>query len=273
VTPSNDSPKEASPGTSTFRVSRSDAVLSLALLAAFSLSLLDLASHWLANPWSRYSLVFIPLVAWVAYNEDYKQRHPKLGALMILAAMLIQLLSAKTGFLAVSRPALAFGLVGFLLNRGFASKRCALLALFAVPIPYSLATDLGGLQIAEWLFATGAGIFGIEHAIETHVLIVRQIRLPMASTFAGLPLFVLAVGLSGYFGLRRQMSIARTARFFVGLLLAAIPIQIVAVALSLLALAQGHVAAAEAVLSTLVWILPTALVVAHTERNVPQRRS
>lgn len=270
---SNDSPKEASPGTSTFRVSRSDAVLSLALLAAFSLSLLNLGTHWLENPWSRYSLVFVPLVAWVAYNEDYKRRHPKFGALMILAAILIQLISAKVGFLAVSRPALACGLIGFLLNRGFASKRCALLALFAVPIPYSLATDLGGLQIAEWLFTTSAGIFGIEQGIETHVLIVGKNRFPVASTFAGLPLVVLAVGLSGYFGLRRQQSLAGTAQFFACLLLAAIPIQIVAIALSLLALAQDQVAAAEAILSTFVWILPAALVVAYTERGVPRGNS
>jgi hypothetical protein len=113
VAASEATPLRKSSGEMSRRMSRSDIVLSLVLLASFSLALIDLAGHWLSNSWTRYSLVFIPLVAWVAYNEDNKQRHLRLGAVLIVAAMFVQLTSAKAAVLAGSRPALAGALITY----------------------------------------------------------------------------------------------------------------------------------------------------------------
>lgn len=253
------------------RLRRSDAVLSVALLASFSLSLIDLASHWLANPWSRYSLVFIPLVAWVAYNEDYKPRHPRLGALMIVVAMLIQLASAKAALLAVSRPALACALMGFLLNRGFASKRCAFLSLFIVPIPYSLASVLEGEAVAEWMFEQCGALLGASVSVFDHVISVGNTSLPVASTYAGLPLVMLCIGLASYHGLRRQVGLTGALRALVVLLLTVPVVQFTAISLAVLALSSDSAPTAATVLDTMTWLVPTLVVVVETERAVARR--
>lgn len=247
---------------------RSDIVLSLVLLASFSLSLIDLFGHWIASPWSRYSMVFIPLVAWVAYNEDDRRRHPRLGAVMIAVAILIQLASAKAAILAVSRPALACGLMGYLLNRGFASKRCAVLSLFIVPIPYSLASDLGGAAIAEWMFVHLAQLLGTAASLANHLMHVGTASLPVSSTHAGLPLVVLSAGLAGYAALRRHTGLVGAAKTL-GVLLLCVPVvQGSAIAIALAALASGAVPAASFILDNLTWLAITLPVVYFTERAV-----
>lgn len=255
------------------RFRRSDIVLPLALLAAFSVSIFDLFSHWLANPWTRYSVVFIPLVAWVAYNEDYKRRHPRLGALLIVVAVLTQLVSVKADILALSRPALACGLIGMLLNRGFASKRCAVLSLFIVPIPYSLASDLAGVAIAEWALTGIANVLAIPYTLVLHVFSVGTTSLPVSATYSGLPLFTLVVGLSGYFGLRRRISLARTLRELAVLAVAVVPLQFMALVAAVIAVDFGSASGAAVALDRLTWFVPTVVVVYRTERAVARRRT
>ena len=253
------------------RLRRSDVVLAVVLLASLSLALVELGSHWLANPWSRYSLVFIPLAAWVAYNEDYKPRHPRLGALIIVVAMLIQLVSAKAALLVVSRIALACALMGFLLNRGFASKRCALLSLFIVPIPYSLASDLGGKAVAEWMIEQCGALLGASVSVFKHVVSVDNTSLPVASTYAGLPLVMLCVGLAGYHSLRLQVGLTGALRAL-GILFLTIPvIQFTAISLAILALSSDSAPVAAIMLDTMTWLVPTFVVVVGTERAVPRR--
>lgn len=251
---------------------RSDIVLLLVLLASFSLSLIDLFGHWLANPWSRYSMVFVPLVAWVAYNEDYKRRHPRLGAVLIAVAMLIQLASAKAAILAVSRPALACGLMGYLLNRGFASKRCAVLSLFIVPIPYSIVSDLGGVAIAEWLLTAGASVFGITATLVDHVLTVEASSLSVSSTYAGLPLIILCTGLAGYVGLRRQVGLAGALQSWGLLLLCAPFAQLSAIALALFSLSLDLEPLARFILDSLAWLVIVVPVIYRTELAVADGR-
>lgn len=249
-------------------MSRSDIVLSLVFLASFSLGLTNLAGHWLSNPWTRYSLLFIPLAAWVAYNEDNKQRHPRLGATLIVAAMFLQLIAAKAAVIAVSRPALACALIGFLLYRGFASKRCAVLSAFIMPIPYSLASDFGGLESSEWLFLQIASALDIGVSLFNHVLTVGNTEFALASTYAGLPLVVVSFGLAGYAGLRRHSGLSGALRGWGALMLATLIVQACAIAFSLLALSSGASQLARFLLDTLTWIaiaLPTIFV---TERAV-----
>jgi hypothetical protein len=268
VAASETTPPRESSGEMSRRISRSDIMLSLVLLASFSLALIDLAGYWLSNPWTRYSLVFIPLVAWVAYNEDNKQRQPRLGAVLIVAAMFVQLTSAKAAMLALSRPALACALIGFLLNRGFASKRCAVLSVFIVPIPYSLASDLGGLESSEWLFLKIASALGIGASLFDHVLTVGGKEFALTSTYAGLPLVVLSLGLAGYAGLRRHSGLSGALRGWGALMLAAPIVQACAIAFALFALSSGASQLALFLLDTLTWIAIALPTIVLTERAV-----
>lgn len=258
-------------GTPTSRgLGTTDVVLPLALLVALSVSIVDLVAHWIANPWARYSIVFLPLVVQVARHEDFKRRHPRLGAVMIVAAVTTQLFSVMADTLALSRPALVVAMIGLLINRGWASKRCALLSVFIVPIPYSIASELLGVEIAEWWMSTVAGMLGIEHAIDRHVFYTgggNANGLEVASTFAGLPLITLAVGLAGYAALRLRRSLEsalRSLAFWIGAL---IPAQFVALALAVGLLDRFGPGAASLLLDQLVWIAAAAVIIVQTERS------
>ncbi len=246
-----------------------DVVLPIALLAAFSVSIVDLVQHWLANPWTRYSLVFIPLVVWIARHEDYKRRHPRLGALLIVAAVSTQLFSVMADTLALARPALVVAMIGFLINRGFASKRCALLSVFIVPIPYSLAKEVGGVAIAEAWMGYVAEMLGIAHTLIVHVFTTsgsEPAGLEISATFGGVPLLTLAVGLAGYWGLRLRKSLAQTGERLLRWVAVLIPLQFAALALAVVVLDRVGPGAATVLLDRLVWFGTALVIVFTTER-------
>lgn len=247
-----------------------DVVLPIALLAAFSVSIFDLAAHWLANPWTRYSLVFAPLVAWVARHEDDKRRHPRLGAVLIVAAVMAQLFSVLADTLALSRPALIVALIGLLINRGVASKRCALLCVFIVPIPYSLARETGGMAIAEAWMGYVAEQLGITHTLILHVLETsgsNAAALEVSATFGGAPLLALAMGLAGYHGLRLRRSLLQTAKQLLRWVALLVPLQFAALALAVVLLDTLGAATAEFLLDRVVWFAAACTIVYLTERT------
>ncbi|MDP6980688.1 MAG: hypothetical protein QF570_19160 [Myxococcota bacterium] len=251
------------------RLRNTDVLLLVALLAALSVSIFDLVVHWVANPWSRYSVVFAPLVAWVAYHETHRRRHPRLGALLIVVGMTAQLFSVMADTLALSRPALVCALMGLSINRGFASKRCALLSVFIIPIPYSVAKELAGLKIAEWWMSLVADALSIEHTLVLHVFRVvdGQAALEVSATHGGVPLLALALGLAGYAGLRLHQSLAQTGVQLLRWVAVLIPVQLLALALAVVALEPLGAAATHFFLDQAVLIATTGVIVYLTERR------
>ncbi len=251
------------------RLHSTDIVLLVALVAAFSVSIFDLVAHWIASPWSRYSIVFVPIVGWVAYHETYRRRHPRLGALLIVAGVTTQLFSVMADTLALSRPALVCALIGLLINRGFASKRCALLSVFIIPIPHFVTSGLGGFEIAEWWMRLVADTLAIEYTLVTHIFRVAdgQIALEVSPTYGGVPLLALTLGLAGYAGLRLHRSLAQTAMQLVRWIAILIPAQLFALAVAVVVLEAIGAAATHVFLDHSVLIAAIVAIVYQTERE------
>ncbi len=250
---------------------RRDWLLGLALLAAFSPTVLDLLRHWMLEPWSRYSALFLPLLAWCVHRGPASRRRVGAGALLIAGGLALQLLAVLAAAPRVARPALAAGLAGFLLVRGLAPPATALLAGFVVPVPYQLAAQLAGLPLAVALFRATAFVLssvGLALAVDHHALVATTASFDLRPIHAGLPLVVAVTGLALYASRRRSLSRAAGLELWGRLLLAACAIQLAAVVLSALALVAGWPGASGVLLESLpVWIV-VVLVVARTERSV-----
>jgi hypothetical protein len=251
-----------------------DVWLAVALLAAFSPALFDLAGHWVSQPWARYSVVFVPLLAWCALRGPAACPRPWLGSALIAVALVIQLLAAMASQLSVARPAVAIAVVGFLLLRGIAPLRTALLALLLVPVPHTLTTLLGGVPLVRALFGGGAAIVsGLGARVELDELSLSSGEAVVAldSVHAGLPLLVLLLGLAAYAALRLAPSPRSALRLAVGAVLAAVVLEIVAVLIACAVLASGSGTASLFVLESLSWMVPALCVVGLTERAVECR--
>lgn len=244
--------------------------LGVPLLLAFSPGLYDLGAHWIANPWSRYSAVFVPLLAWAAWRERGAAPLRGLGVSAIAAGMLLQLLAAMSVMPALGRPAVALAAIGFLLLRGLASPGCAALAIFVVPIPYTFTRLLAGDSIARELFRTAerlVGLVGGHVAAGTHQVVSGDASLSVEPWQAGLPVAVAAVGLAWWAFLRAAPSVAQAARWLPALVVAAAVAQFLAVVLACLALMAGSGAVAAFVVDTFGWLALSAAVVFGAERR------
>ena len=129
-----------------------DILLGAALLLAFSPGLYDLARHWLLHPWSRYSALFVLLVAWCSARERDAKPKRLVGAGLIAAGVVLQLLSVLSVMPAIARLALVLAAIGFMLLRGLATPRVAALAVFVVPVPHAFTDALGGGLVTQELF-------------------------------------------------------------------------------------------------------------------------
>ncbi len=248
---------------------RGDLILGLALLAAFSPGLVDLADHWLEHAWPRYGLGFAVLAAWCVARSPRALPRPRLGIALIAVSLVIQLVAALAATLPISRPAIAGALIGFLLMRGIAPVRTVLLVLFIVPIPFSVAAVLGGRAVADFLLESSAtlvsalgfpvflGVLGVTSG--NTVLVTSPVH-------AGLPLLQVMLGLAWYAALRRGLDAAATAREIVRFVALGAVVQGVAMVLACLAVSLGSLAVAETILETLTWLVPAAVVVVRTER-------
>lgn len=250
------------------RVLGLEVVLTLALGIAFSPSLQSLIVNWLQNPWSRYGLVFVPLVALCARDDSPAKRYPRTGLAVICAGMLLQLTAANSLLPALSRPAIVIGFVGLFLLRGYMSRRCAALALFITPVPYSLASDLGGISMASSMFRGAASSLGPLTANLTVVgdaLHAHGLHHPIDSVYAGLPMLVMMAGLAWYARLRTRKPTLEALRGMWTYLAAALAFQAAVITGAAIAFSAGSPWAGEWILGTLWWLIPAALVIARTE--------
>jgi hypothetical protein len=122
-------------------MSQSDIVLSPVLLASFSLALVDLASHWLSNPWARYSWVVLSLG--LAGYAGLRRHSGLSGALrgwgaLMLAAPIVQACAIAFALLALSSGASQLAL--FLLDT---------LTWIAIALPTIVLTERAVMREGE----------------------------------------------------------------------------------------------------------------------------
>jgi hypothetical protein len=231
---------------------------------ALSPSLAELGSHWLAEPWTRYSALFVPLWILAARTDPGQARPRRLGFALVALGVAISVVAVGGGVARFGRLGIVLAAVGLAVALGAPALPRALVALFIVPVPSAVASALPGLEVgsaraAAWLAqAAGieAGVRATPGAIE---LVGSSGSLALAPEHGGLPLAALIGGLGWYGAVRRGASTrsalgacARTAPW-------AVLVQPIGLACAAGLLFSGAPASARTVVDSGIWIT-TALV-------------
>ncbi len=248
---------------------RVDIPLGGALLLAFSPGLYDLFRHWLLHPWSRYSALFVLLVGWCLARERDAKPKRLVGAGLIAAGVVLQLLSVLSVMPAIARLAFVAAAIGFMLLRGLVTPRVAALAVFVVPVPHAFTSAVGGVLVAQELFRSAELLlqpFGVAVAAGQYQVLAGSTALEVNSTQAGLPTLVAMLGLAFYAVLRARPSARRAGLWLAALLSSGVIAQGLGIVLACLALASGSASAASFSLDTVGWLLPAVVVVWSLER-------
>jgi hypothetical protein len=233
-----------------------------ALVAAVSPTLVELARQLVAEPATRYALLFPMLLVRAARHE--KEATPsRAGYALLAAGLALELLGFGGGMPKLARPGLPLAVIGLCLALGLASWRTSLLALWIVPVPYAVCSLVSpGLELLWYDGAvglvnavTGAGLAIAPSRDFLFDVVAGAGTLAVRSWEGGLPLAALLAGLGWYAGRLQGATAGRGLRKaglagVVGLLLQA-PIVAVSVAL----LAAGEVGAAGAVRDHAFWLV------------------
>jgi hypothetical protein len=229
----------------------------LALAAALSPVLVELARHLAAEPAARYVLLFPPLFARAAARDlrGGSASRGRGGWLLLGAGLALELLAFGGGMPKLARPALPLAVIGLCRALGLCAPRTALLAIFFVPVPYAACSFASPALERLWFGAAVALLrpAGAEVAIEASRDFLFDVAgaggsLAVRSWDGGLPLAVLAAGLAWY-GSLPAGSLRRTGLAALAGLGLQAPIALAAVAL----LAAGHAGAGAAVRDHAFW--------------------
>lgn len=237
------------------------AVLWIALAVGLSASLADLASHVASAPWARASVLFAALFAYCAATEPGPRRPGRAGLPLLVLGLAVSLLGVAGGMTRAGRPGIAIAMIGLARTLGIPRWPRALLAAWIVPVPSGLqaafAPGLAGL-VAAAAVAAGAA-FGIDASIDASrfgrlVLVTPQTSLDLLPPDAGLPLAWTLAGL-GWFAVVRTSDAMRAAvRRALFWALAAIPLQVAALAVACGAALAGAGGVARSLLDHVVVI-------------------
>jgi len=184
----------------------SNAVLLCAVGFAFSPVIVDLARHLVADPWSRYSAIFLPLLVVTAAREETTPPPHRAGYAWLVLGLAIALIAVAGGEPRFGRVGLPLGIIGLCRARGFGSWRTLPLAFWIVPIPNAL-NSLGSPEIETLylrLAAAVTGVFGSTIAIEQATASAGGAVLELSGADAGLSLVALLSGLGWYASLRAR---------------------------------------------------------------------
>jgi len=242
----------------------------LALALAFAPVIANLAGHFVATPWARYSLVFVPLFAWSLLREPAARPGRLEGGALIGLGLALELGAAAIGMTQIGRPGLALAAIGLCRWMGIAGYRTALLALFAIPIPHELVQRLTGRAEVVKEFALAAELL---RSLGESVLVgwpnVESARgtLQLTPADAGLPLAVGLAGLGWYRGIRAGRSLVSTAGGAALWGSLALPLQIVLLVASVALVSRGRPDLARVLLSGGFWLAVALATVVATERH------
>jgi len=227
---------------------------------AFSPVLADLVRHWAAEPWARYSLVFVPLLVWGLARSPAAARATADGWIWLGLAIALEILALAGDAVRTARPALALGAIGLARATGLAATRPLVLLLWVTPLPRVLAGIASPDLERFWVQAVLplAHAFGATLALEGSSVLAPTATLELRFVDGGLLLAALLSGLGWHSamlaGARLPSAIARA----IGWAALALPLQLIIVALALGLLAGGSPGAARAVLEDTLWVVAAA---------------
>jgi hypothetical protein len=232
------------------------AVFWIALAAAFSPVLADLVRHWLAIPWSRYSLVFPFLLAARIRSEPARPAPASDGWIWIAAALALELAAAAGGVTKLGRVALPLAVWGGCRLWGLAGPATAVLVVFAVPIPHALnelASPALETGLARLTVLAGRLFGATPQLLDPPELQVGGEGLALTPADGGLSLVVLLAGLGWHAGLVLREGATASARRALAWAALGIPLQAAAIAGAAGVAAVSGAGVARALLSSAVW--------------------
>jgi len=231
------------------------AVLWLGLVGAFSPVLVDLLRHCAAEPWARYALVFVPLLAVCVRQSRAGARASADGYLWLLAGVLIELVAIRADAIRMARPGLALAVIGLCRGFGLASLPASALAFWLVPVPSMiLALVSPDLEMFWARLALGPlGLLGAQLSLDGARVLAPTGVLELRSSDGGLPLLALLSGLGWYASIRAGGAAPAAARRALAWGASAIPLQAAAMLLALGVLASGSPELARLMLDAIVW--------------------
>jgi hypothetical protein len=120
-------------------------------LGAASLAVLgDLLEHWIASPWSRYSLLFTALYAWACRGTHATDPDRELGRALVAFGAVFEVLAIGGGFDRYGRIGLGIALVGMTCLHGVPSWSRRLAVLWIIPVPHFIVSGFGEPILAHW---------------------------------------------------------------------------------------------------------------------------
>ncbi len=218
---------------------RGHTVLWIALAAALSPLLVDLAVHEATNEWARGAAIFPLLLAYCAWRDPAPPRPARDGLVLLVLGVAIAFIGVGGGMPRAGRPGLALSVIGLARMTGRPSLRVALLALWMIPLPTQIieafAPGLDALvaNVAAHV-ATALGVAAHVDASRVFALwlVVPAGRLALFPGDGGLALAWSFAGLGWFVALRREASLTAAAQSALRWMLAAFPLQATALALA-----------------------------------------
>jgi hypothetical protein len=140
----------------------------LALFIGLSPTLVDLARHWLAEPWALPFACFVPLWLLCVHGDAKRSSSHRFGLLLVVAGVLLAAFAATGGSTRLGRYGIPAAVLGLALWLGRPSPARALLASWWIPVPNAVQSGLFAWLSAaagKWLasgLAAGSGGESIE---------------------------------------------------------------------------------------------------------------
>ena len=234
---------------------RGHTVLWIALAAALSPLLVDLAAHVVGNRWARGAAIFPLLLAYCAWRDPSPRTPSRDGLVLLVLGVAVAFVDVGGGMPRVGRPGIVLAVLGLARMTGRPSLRCALLALWMIPFPTQIIEALApGLDaVVANLAAHFATALGVASRVDaSHVVALRLIvpagRLELFPGDGGLALAWTFAGLGWFVVVRREAPLAEAARIVVRWMMTAIALQAVTLALACAVALFGRPALGRALL-------------------------
>jgi len=267
----DDGPETSSPG---LRPWRWRILFWAGLVFAFGPSLRDAGELFVAQPWSRATLVF-PVLAYAAARAEAPSRPSRYGWALVAVGIAIQMVAIGGGLVRVGRVGFVLAAMGLCRGAGWCSPPVALLLAFLLPIPHAVQ-QLGSPWLEAGLArlaASCAGALGLAVVHGRPGLESGASTLPLAEHDGGVGLAVSFLGLAWFAWLRAPgRDRGRLVRLAFVALLAAGGFQLASLTVAAIVLARGGeepVETARAILDRTPWILvwSSGMVLAWTGRR------
>ncbi len=233
-----------------------------ATLFALGPLIVDGLAHWVADPWSRYSAVFVGLFV-LAIRGHRVPRRRALGAALIALVLAGQITAALASTLWAARPLLPIALIGACLHLGTGGLARAAVGLWIVAVPFRVLRGLGGAELAAEIYRVAAT--GLSPVIGPWLIEGKQFTsgttaLTITPDQGGGVVAACLTGLAWYAGVMRGSGIRQRAAWLALALGLALPVQLLATGLAIGLAEVGSDELATSLPAALGWMLPTLAV-------------